>query len=71
MRENLIVYKTAAVTIEVTAAAVSAHWDRMSVPYNVVGYADWMNEYPYKLKARFRIAHTGTSCKTKSYGQYQ
>ena len=53
--------KTAAVTPRVTAAVVSAHLDRMSVPYNVIGYADWMTEYPYKPNARFRIAHTGTS----------
>lgn len=40
------------------ADSVSGLLDKFGINWNDIGYQNWSNDYPYKPKAKFRIAHT-------------
>lgn len=49
-----------ATSISEGAASVPAAMDAAGVPFTAIDNANWAEDYPYKPKVDFRIAHTGT-----------
>lgn len=45
----------------VSAAEIPALMDSAAIPFVGISHVNWADSYPYKPRAEFRIAHTGTS----------